>query len=228
MTTSGEIWVTLDSHFHADRWGSQDPDNCRARRCSPGLPDQAPAGDEAVDLGGAGGRNPAQARTLPLVRPTVDFRYSVKSWGAKPLARAAGDSAEQRSAEVLLVARLGRLMGVSLAKRRIALPSGGWLEVDGASNSPPILCEAWAHYGLPKSAQKAKVMKDAFKLCFAASLVPKAVEPLENLEGFGTKFGSVGNGFWTFAEGKLGRKIARLIRQMVRALLLSFRNTRFW
>ena len=38
------------------------------------------------------------------------------------------------------------------------------------SESPLVLCEAWAHYGKPKSAQKNKVMTDATKLIVAAKL----------------------------------------------------------
>ncbi len=57
-------------------------------------------------------------------------------------------------------------LGVTVAKRRFELPAGGWLEIDGFSEAPRILCEAWAHIGRPKSAQKNKVMADAMKLIF--------------------------------------------------------------
>jgi hypothetical protein len=45
--------------------------------------------------------------------------------------------------------------------------------VDGGTDDPdaPLLVEAWAHQGPPKPAQKAKVLTDAFKLSFAATLV---------------------------------------------------------
>ena len=36
--------------------------------------------------------------------------------------------------------------------------------------SPLVICEAWAHIGTPKSAQKNKVMTGAAKLMFAARL----------------------------------------------------------
>lgn len=81
-----------------------------------------------------------------------------------------GDSAEQRTAEPLLVAALGERLGIKLGKHRFPLPAGGWLEVDGMCESPAILCEAWAHLGRPKSAQKNKVITDAAKLMFAAKL----------------------------------------------------------
>jgi hypothetical protein len=77
---------------------------------------------------------------------------------------------EQQEAEDLLIALVGKKLGLTLVKKRFALPEGGWLEVDGVSVSPVILCEAWAHIGKPKSAQKNKVMADAAKLKFAATL----------------------------------------------------------
>lgn len=45
--------------------------------------------------------------------------------------------------------------------------------MDGFSESPLVLCEAWAHVGSPKSAQKHKVMKDAFKVLFASARLEK-------------------------------------------------------
>ncbi len=85
-------------------------------------------------------------------------------------ARSAGDSLEQQQAEKLLVACLGERLGVKFEKKRLELPDEGWFEIDGISESPPILCEAWAHQGKPKSAQKNKVMADALKMMYAAQL----------------------------------------------------------
>jgi hypothetical protein len=84
--------------------------------------------------------------------------------------RSPGDSLEQQEAEELLIKLLGERLDLTLAKKRFPLPEGGWLEVDGVSESPAVLCEAWAHIGMPKSAQKNKVMADALKLRFAATL----------------------------------------------------------
>lgn len=50
------------------------------------------------------------------------------------------------------------------------MEGGSWIELDGYCESPLILCEAWAHIGSPKSAQKDKVMTDAFKLLFVNTL----------------------------------------------------------
>ncbi len=84
-----------------------------------------------------------------------------------------GDSPEQRAAEETLIAGLARGLGVMLAKKLIALPEGGVLEIDGVSASPPIICEAWAHLGSAKTAQKHKLLTDAFKLIYAAQFLPK-------------------------------------------------------
>jgi hypothetical protein len=52
--------------------------------------------------------------------------------------------------------------------RRVELPGGGRVELDAASGDLSVLCEAWAHQGAPKSAQRNKVLTDAFKLAFLA------------------------------------------------------------
>jgi hypothetical protein len=82
--------------------------------------------------------------------------------------REPGDSSEQQEAEQWLLDTLSAKLGVKLTKRRWQLGRGSWTELDGFSESPLILCEAWAHVGAPKSAQKNKVMTDAFKLLFVS------------------------------------------------------------
>ncbi len=71
-----------------------------------------------------------------------------------------------------MIGLVAESLRVGLAKKRFELPAGGWLEIDGFSEAPRILCEAWAHIGKPKPAQKNKVMADAMKLIFASSLGP--------------------------------------------------------
>ena len=90
--------------------------------------------------------------------------------------RAAGDSREQQEAEGFLVAALSNRAGVELRRRDFEDPEGEWLEVDGYCDSPLILCEAWAHLGRPKSAQKNKVMADAFKLLYLERLISKPAQ----------------------------------------------------
>ena len=89
----------------------------------------------------------------------------------EPLAAPPGDSAEQRAAELVMVSLLADELGVPLAPRRINLKDGGRAEVDAASDDLSVLCEAWAHQGAPKAAQKHKVLTDAFKLAYIARFV---------------------------------------------------------
>jgi hypothetical protein len=70
-----------------------------------------------------------------------------------------------------MVALLADELGVPLAPRRIDLGEGRRVEIDAASEDLEILCEAWAHQGAPKSAQRNKVLTDAFKLAFTAQAV---------------------------------------------------------
>ncbi|WP_432507405.1 hypothetical protein [Kineococcus arenarius] len=80
----------------------------------------------------------------------------------------AGDSAVQRHIEALMFDALAARLFVRLAPERITLSDGSWVEVDGVSQEPPVLVEAWAHQGPPKGAQRNKVLADAFKLAHVA------------------------------------------------------------
>ncbi len=96
-----------------------------------------------------------------------------------------GDSTTQREAEAVILAILGERLGAKLTPTRIQLADQTRVEVDGASEDPPILCEAWAHQGPPKSAQRNKVLTDALKLAFVGSLRtprPRLVLALSDLE----------------------------------------------
>ena len=80
--------------------------------------------------------------------------------------RHSGDSSEQQSAEGWLLQRMSQGLEVRLREHRIQQDSGRYPELDGFCESPPYLCEIWAHVGPPKPAQKYKVMKDTLKfLC---------------------------------------------------------------
>lgn len=80
---------------------------------------------------------------------------------------AGGDSAEQRNAEQYLVGQLSSALGHALTKRRHRIDRAV-IEFDAFSDDPPVLCEAWAHLGPPKAAQKHKVMTDVLKMVWAA------------------------------------------------------------
>jgi hypothetical protein len=75
------------------------------------------------------------------------------------------NSAEQRDVEDWLIARLEAELHVSLERHGAPSLAVRGVELDGFSLcDPPILCEAWAHVGAPKPAQKNKVLADALKL----------------------------------------------------------------
>jgi len=59
----------------------------------------------------------------------------------------------------------------TLKPKRIMLSEAVRLELDGYSDDPLIVCEAWAHQGTPKAAQKYKVMNDAMKMVLARSIL---------------------------------------------------------
>lgn len=82
----------------------------------------------------------------------------------------AGDSAEQRAAERVLLALLSEKLGVVLAPLKLTPPDGLWaLELDGACDT--VLCEIYAHIGKLKPAQEHKVLHDAAKLRYAERLL---------------------------------------------------------
>jgi hypothetical protein len=82
-----------------------------------------------------------------------------------------GDSRVQRNAELTMVTWLGTELGCELEPKRINLPDESWLEFDAFCKEPLVICEAWAHQGPPKSAQKMKIMNDAMKLLAARRVV---------------------------------------------------------
>lgn len=88
------------------------------------------------------------------------------------VARVAGNSSEQRGAEVHMLRGLSHSLGRELLPTRIALPSGVRVEVDGADTERTILVECWAHIGGVKGAQRLKVLTDAFKLTWIADNIP--------------------------------------------------------
>ena len=96
---------------------------------------------------------------------------------AEPLPLPPGHSEEQREAEGVMLELLSARLGVKLQPQSIHLPSGVRLEVDGACDDPPILCEAWAHQGAAKSAQRDKVAKDILKFLILKEAAQEAGAP---------------------------------------------------
>ena len=63
-----------------------------------------------------------------------------------------GNSAEQRAAEAVLLQLLAAKLGVEFVAGRRVMPDGTRVELDAIAEDPPVLVEAWAHRGPPKSA----------------------------------------------------------------------------
>jgi len=68
-----------------------------------------------------------------------------------------------------MISALGIQVGVTLTPSRIVMADGTHVEVDGVSDDPPVLVEAWVHQGPPKPAQRNKVLADAMKLVLVGS-----------------------------------------------------------
>jgi invasion protein IalB len=96
----------------------------------------------------------------------------VPSGEAVPPDVAAGQSSEQRAAEVHLLAALAEVVGRPLVPTTIQLPSGVRVEVDGADSHRTILVECWAHVGRVKGAQRLEVLTDAFNSPEIANNIP--------------------------------------------------------
>jgi hypothetical protein len=84
---------------------------------------------------------------------------------------APGNSAEQRNAEPALLKALADRLGLSLCPRTYRIPGGSRVEIDGVCEDPLVLCEAFAHYGFLKSAQRQKLITDAFKLVYVERML---------------------------------------------------------
>jgi hypothetical protein len=87
------------------------------------------------------------------------------------LAPQPGDSREPRDAEAYLIDGFAERNGLILDPGDHRFPDGTLVRLDGFSADPPVLVEAWAHLGPPKSAQKHKVMTDALKLVWAEAVI---------------------------------------------------------
>ena len=75
------------------------------------------------------------------------------------------NSLVQLAAEGVILGLAADVLGVSLAPRRIQLPDGGHLNVDGFDAGPPVtVVEVYARQGVLRGAQPKKLRADALKL----------------------------------------------------------------
>jgi hypothetical protein len=76
----------------------------------------------------------------------------------------ASDSAIQREAEAVILKVISEQLGTLLGPRRVDLPGGTWVEVDGVSADLSVFTEGFAHVGPMKGGQKRKVALDVLKV----------------------------------------------------------------
>jgi hypothetical protein len=114
-------------------------------------------------------------RTTLGIDAELSFSADTEGWmsiGGVP-AVSPGDSAEQRNAEPVLLNALAGRLGIALQPKTYRIPGASRVEVDGVSEDPLVLCEAFAHYGILKSAQRQKLITDAFKLVYVERLLER-------------------------------------------------------
>ena len=73
-------------------------------------------------------------------------------------------SAAQAAAESELIRTASVTLGAPLERRRLRLPGGGVVELDGFNPEQRIACEAFARIGPLKAGQKRKLGNDILKL----------------------------------------------------------------
>jgi hypothetical protein len=84
-----------------------------------------------------------------------------------------GDASVQTAAEIALRAEASRLLGADLTARRLTLPGGNHVAVDGVADEPRILCEIFARVGTLKGGQVKKIAEDLLKLVTVRQLLPE-------------------------------------------------------
>ncbi len=82
------------------------------------------------------------------------------------MAKHLSDSSAQQHAEVEIVQKIGLKLGCFLKNKSVLVGSKQPIQIDGFSDNPKILCEAYARIGELKAAQAQKVSADVLKLLF--------------------------------------------------------------
>src|SRR4030042_3114559 len=87
------------------------------------------------------------------------------------MTRHPSSSNEQQAAGIALVIALSQHLGVPLESKVLDLGRDCTVQIDGYSDEPPVICEAYAHIGKLRGSQPDKVMSDALKLLFCEKLL---------------------------------------------------------
>ena len=84
------------------------------------------------------------------------------------------NSREQQDAEAVVLSALSAELGYVIAPRRLQLPRGASVEVDGVADEPRTFVEVFAHQGVLRGGQRHKVSTDALKLVTLGRAYPDA------------------------------------------------------
>lgn len=78
----------------------------------------------------------------------------------------ASDSTEQQTAETYMLQELSKKLGVELQSKKLQLPTGNAVQIDGLNEENKVLCEIYARIGKLKGSQPDKVASDFLKMLF--------------------------------------------------------------
>lgn len=81
------------------------------------------------------------------------------------------DKLHQEEIETAMLRTLSNSVGVHLHPKSVPLPGGGYLEIDGFSASPAVLCQVHSELGPMTCEQERIAMLDALKLSYAAGVL---------------------------------------------------------
>lgn len=78
----------------------------------------------------------------------------------------ASDSTEQQTAESYMLKELSNKLGMKLQSKKLQLPTGNTVQIDGLNEKNKVLCEIYARIGKLKGSQPDKVASDFLKMLF--------------------------------------------------------------
>ena len=130
---------------------------------------------------------------------------------------------KREQTEAAMLRNFGNHLGAQLNPKSLPLPSGGYLEIDGFSVSPAVLCQVHSEIGPLTDEQEQNAMFDILKLNYAASFLGNTSRRVLLVSGtlrqplsasvFGARCGRSDRGLWN--------RSLRHCRQFFRAIRTS-------
>jgi hypothetical protein len=80
-------------------------------------------------------------------------------------------SLEREQTEAAMLRTLGENLGANFHPKSLPLASGGYLEIDGFSASPAVLCQVHAAMGPLTAEEERRTLADILKLSHAANVL---------------------------------------------------------